>query len=108
MNDEWRLRIDLADEGQALPLVEHLDARELEHELSTAFADRVIVSRDGSRIFLYAGSRQQAAAASDLLAKLDEEHGWSADVELTRWHPDRKSTRLNSSHRLLSRMPSSA
>lgn len=88
MNDEWRLRIDLADEGQALPLVEHLDARELEHELSTAFADRVIVSRDGSRIFLYAGTRKQAAAASDLLAKLDEEHGWSADVELTRWHPE--------------------
>jgi hypothetical protein len=88
MNDEWRLRIDLHDEGHALPLVEHLGARELEHELSDAFADRVVVSRDGTRIFLYAGSRKQATAAGDLLARLDEEHGWSADSELTRWHPE--------------------
>jgi hypothetical protein len=88
MNDEWRLQIDLHDEGHALPLVERLDARELEHELSSAFADRVIVSRDGARLFLYAGTREQAEAARDLIAALDERHGWSADDELARWHPE--------------------
>ncbi|HEX3733762.1 MAG TPA: hypothetical protein VHU86_01285 [Solirubrobacterales bacterium] len=88
MNDEWRLQIDLRDESHALPLVEHLDARELEHDLSGAFHDLVIVSRDGARLFLYAGSRKQAEAARDLVADLDEKEGWSADVALARWHPE--------------------
>jgi hypothetical protein len=88
MNDEWRLQIDLQDESHALPLVEHLDARELEHELSGAFGDRVIVTRDGARIFLYAGTREQAEASRKLIETLDRQHGWRADDELTRWHPE--------------------
>jgi hypothetical protein len=88
VNDEWRLQIDLHDERHALPLVEHLDARELEHELSNAFHDRVIVSLDGARVFLYAGTREQAEAARDLIGNLAEQHGWAADRELRRWHPE--------------------
>jgi len=88
MNDEWRLQIDLHDEGHVLPLIEHLDAHELEHELSGAFHDRVIVSRDGGRVFLYAGSRQQAEAALKLLGTLAGQHGWTFESELKHWHPE--------------------
>jgi hypothetical protein len=87
MNDDWRLQVDLHDPKHAQPLLERLDARELQHELSGAFHDRIVVSRDDARIFLYAGSREQIEGARELLLKLAEQHGWSLDVELRRWHP---------------------
>jgi hypothetical protein len=88
MNDDWRLQIDAEDEGSGASLSERLDAEELEHELSAAFQDRLIVSRDGARLFVYAGTRQGAEQARDLIAKLAGEHGWKLDLSLTHWHPE--------------------
>jgi hypothetical protein len=88
MNDEWRLQIDVQDEGKAGSLTERLDAAELEHELSEAFHDKLIVSGDGARVFVYAGTRQQAELARDLIAKLAEAHSWAVATELTHWHPE--------------------
>jgi hypothetical protein len=87
MNDDWRLQVDLHEPGHAGPLEDLLGARELEHDLSNEFQDRVIVSRDGARVFLYAGSREQAERARELIVKLDEQEQWSADVDFKRWHP---------------------
>jgi hypothetical protein len=87
MNDEWRLQIDPRDPGHAHALTERLEARELEHDLSDAFHDRVIVSRDDDTVFLYAGTREQAESARQLLLSLAQQHGWELDLELTRWHP---------------------
>lgn len=87
MNDDWRLQVDLHDAKHAQPLIERLDARELQHDLSDAFHDRVIVTRDDARVFLYAGSREQAEGARELILTLAEQHGWTADAELRRWHP---------------------
>jgi len=88
MNDDWRLQIDAEDEGSGASLTERLDAAELEHELSAAFQDRLIVSRDGPRVFVYAGTREQAEQARDLIAKLAGEHDWKLDPTLTHWHPE--------------------
>lgn len=88
MNDEWRLQIDVRGERDAGSLTERLSAAELEHELSEAFHDRLIVSGDGPRVFVYAGTREQAERARDLIAKLAEAHGWELATELTHWHPD--------------------
>ena len=33
MNDDWRVRIDVQDDGLARTLTEQLDADELEHDL---------------------------------------------------------------------------
>jgi hypothetical protein len=93
VNDDWRLQVDLRDPSHFEPVVERLEARELEDDLSDAFHDRVIVSRNGSRIFLYAGSREQAERARALLVELDEKHGWSLDIDLKRWHPEAESWR---------------
>jgi hypothetical protein len=87
MNDEWRLQVDPHDPEHGGPLVERLEARELQHDLSDAFHDRVIVSRDGDRIFLYAGSREQADLARQFLQDLAKQHDWHLDLELRRWHP---------------------
>jgi len=87
MNDEWRLQIDVDDEGHLASLVERLDAQELEDALSDAFADRVILSREGGRIFAYTETREHAEAVRDRVAKLDEDNGWSVAMELRHWHP---------------------
>jgi hypothetical protein len=87
MDDEWRLQVDPHDPGHAQLLTERLEARELEHDLSDAFKDRVIVSRDGARVFIYTGSREQAERARALICTLAEQHGWSLDLDLRHWHP---------------------
>ena len=88
MNDEWRLQIDVQDESHVESLTERLDAAELEHELSDAFHDRVIVSRDGPTVFVYAGTREQAEKARDLIDRLARKHAWAVTTELRHWHPE--------------------
>lgn len=87
MNDEWRLQIDVQDDARATKIGEHLAARELEHDLSDAFEDRVIVSRDGARLFVYAGSREQVEAAGKLIGEVAGDEGWAIETRLRRWHP---------------------
>lgn len=87
MNDEWRLQVDPRHASFAQALTERLEAAELEHDLSLDFRERVIVSRDGDRIFLYAGSRQQIESAREHVLALAQKHGWKLDTELRRWHP---------------------
>ncbi len=87
MNDDWRLQVDPHDPSHAQAVTERLQARELEHDLSNAFHDRVIVSRDDKLVFLYAGSREQAESARELLLSLAQQHGWELDLELKHWHP---------------------
>ncbi|HET7416581.1 MAG TPA: SPOR domain-containing protein [Solirubrobacterales bacterium] len=87
MNDDWRLRIDFRDDGVADALQDRLDARDLEHDLSQAFHDRVIVSRGETTIFLYAGDREQAERARALVERYATENDEDLEVEFTRWHP---------------------
>jgi hypothetical protein len=87
MNDDWRLRIDLHEDGHAQALLDGLEAKELEHDLETSFHDRVIVSRDGPEVFCYAGTREQAEQASKLITSLAVDHGWHAHSVLMHWHP---------------------
>lgn len=87
MNDDWRLQIDLQEEAQAHALTERLDDHHLQHELSEEFHDRIIVTRDGARVFLYAGTREQAERARDILEAAARQHGWALEVDFRRWHP---------------------
>lgn len=87
MNDDWRLQIVLHDAGHALQLLEQLKSPKLQHDLSDAFEDRAIVSRDGGLVFVYAGSREQAEGARRLVLSLTEQHGWDVDADLKHWHP---------------------
>ncbi len=87
MNDDWRLQIDFRADGVADALHDRLDAKELEHDLSEAFHDRVIVSRNGTTIFLYAGDREQAERARELVLRLATADEEEVEVDFRRWHP---------------------
>ena len=88
MNDDWRLQIEVQEASQGAALTEQLAAAELEHELSLAFDDRLIVSREGTGVFVYAGERDAAERARDLIAGLVATNGWKVEVELRHWHPE--------------------
>ena len=87
MNDDWRLKIDPREEGHAGQLVDHLDSRGLEHDVRDAFHDRIIVSHEGSEVFLYAATREQLESAGELVNSLAKQHGWKLSTELRHWHP---------------------
>jgi hypothetical protein len=87
MNDEWRLEVDPHEQRHGHALIERLEARELEHDLSVDYRDRMIVSRDEGRVYLYAGSREQVEAARKLVLELAREHDWTVEAEIRRWHP---------------------
>ena len=87
MNDDWRVRVELHDHGFAHRLGEMLEAEELQHDLQRSFRDRVVVSVDGDEAFLYAADRAQAEAAQQLVERVAQEHGWTLETELRRWHP---------------------
>lgn len=87
MSDDWRLRVKLREHGHARKLLERLEASRLARELEVAFADRIVVSRDGAEVFCYAGARVPAEQAATAIQALASEHGWKIDCELARWHP---------------------
>ena len=87
MADDWRVTIDFDDEGDGMQFAEWLDALELEAEERDRFGDRVIVSRDGPRVFLYTDSEERARAVHQTATARIESEGQSALTALERWHP---------------------
>ena len=85
MSDDWRLRIDLRDDGAAFKLTELLEKSE--HDLEADFDDRVAVSRDGREVFCYTGTRALAERVEVLVRSLATENGWVIETDLKRWHP---------------------
>ncbi len=88
MAEDWRLHIDLHEEGIAHELGERLAARELEHELDDSFGGRLVVSRNGAEVFVYSDSPDQAERAQQLIISLSTKHEWQLDAQLERWHED--------------------
>ena len=88
MSDEWRVEVDLDDEEHGLKLGERLRSLDLDDEARKRLGDRVIVTRDGPRMFLYAATEEQAREAESVARDLVAAEGLSAETALTRWHPD--------------------
>ena len=89
--DEWRVELNLDDERHGLTLGERLRALHLDDEARARLGDRVIVTRDGARMFLYAGTEDQAREAERVARELVAAEGLSAEISLTRWHPDEEA-----------------
>jgi hypothetical protein len=93
MNDDWRIQVDFVEESFADSLHDRLDAEELKHDLSGAFHDRVVVTRDGTTVFLYAGDREQAEKAQALVEELTQKGEEEVKVTFARWHPEAEEWR---------------
>ena len=87
MSEDWRLRLEFEDAGQARELAERLEKFDSDHDLQDSFRDRVVVSRDDAEVFLYADTREQLEAAQRAVRSLATEHQWQPTTEVRRWHP---------------------
>ena len=80
-DDDWRIRIEVEEEGHASGLLERLggglgsEARELATDLA---ARRLVVSRDQETIFVYAASRAEAQSAQAVIEAELRAHGVEA------------------------------
>ncbi len=85
--DEWRVEIDLDDEEHGFGLGERLRAHDLDDEARQRLGGRVVITRDGPHIFLYAGSEAEAKEAERVARELVKADDVTAEIAVTRWHP---------------------
>jgi hypothetical protein len=87
MAEEWRAEIDLTEEGHGLSVGERLRSLDLDDEARERLGGDVIVTRDGSHLFLYAASQEGAREAARVVEELARAEGLDAKVSLTHWDP---------------------
>ncbi len=87
-NDERRVEVDLDDQEHGFTFAEQIRALDLDEEARKRLGGTVTVTRDGSRIFLYATSEDAAREAERVAVELLETEDVSGSVRVTRWHPD--------------------
>jgi hypothetical protein len=85
-SDEWRVEVELGEE-HGLSLGERLRSLDLDDEARERLGERVIVTRDGPHLFLYAPSREAADEAARVVRELVAGDELTAEVRVTRWHP---------------------
>lgn len=87
MEDEFRVEVELDDEQSGYSIREWLRALDLDDEARERLGRSVMVTRDGSRLFLYAANEAGAVEAERMTRLLVEENQLSAEIRVTRWHP---------------------
>ncbi len=85
MAEEWRVEIELNEEGHGLSLGERLRSLDLDDDARERLGGDVIVTRDGEKLFLYASSQDAAAEAARVAEELVEAEGIEGQVSVTHW-----------------------
>jgi hypothetical protein len=96
-DDEWRVEVDLDDEEHGLSLGERLRALDLDDDARKRLGDRVVVTRDGSRILLYARSENDAREAERVVRELTRQDRVTADFASRGGIRSRRSGRTSAS-----------
>jgi hypothetical protein len=87
MSDEWRVEVDLDDPEHGYTLGERLRSLQFDDEAKERLGGRVILTRDGPRVFAYAASEATAGEAESVLKELLDEHRLTGTTRITRYHP---------------------
>jgi len=87
VEDGFRVEVELDDEEHGYSIRERLRALDLDDRARERLGRGVMVTRDGTRLFLYAGSAARAQEAERIVRDLVESDELTADVRVTRWHP---------------------
>jgi hypothetical protein len=83
--DEFRVEIDLHDAVRGL--VDKLRTLDLDDEVCERLGGRVIVTRDGDKIYVYTGNAEAAREAERVVREVLAEEGLEAEVRRRRWNP---------------------
>jgi hypothetical protein len=87
VNDEFRVEVELDDDEHGYSLGERLRALDLDDDVRERLGRRVLVTRNGSRLFLYAANETQAREAAEVVRSLVEADELTSEIRVTRWHP---------------------
>jgi len=92
MSDDWRIRIELAEEQHAESLLDRLgldlgsdEAKRLARELE---GHRLAVSRDGGELFVYTSTQSEAEQAQRVVEAELADEGLEAEIEVAHWLGD--------------------
>jgi hypothetical protein len=83
--DEFRLEIDLHDALHGLG--DRLRAHDVDDDVQERLGDRVIVTRDGDRMYVYTQTAEAATAAERVVNQVLESDGLTAEIRRRRWNP---------------------
>jgi len=86
-DEDWRVEVELDDEHHGYSFVERLGGLDLDDEARARLGRRVIVTRDGSKLFLYTRTPEEANEAARVVRELAQADELTADIRTTRWHP---------------------
>ena len=90
-NDDWRVEVELDDEEHGYSLGERLRALDLDDNTRNRLGSRAIVTRDGSKLFVYTRTGTEASEAARVVRELLAADDLTADLRMTRWHPAEES-----------------
>src|SRR5215210_2648437 len=86
--DEYRLEIDLHDALHGL--TDRLRALDIDDEVAERLGGRVIVTRDGEKIYVYTSTADASAEAERVVGDVLSEDGLEAEVRRRRWNPEQR------------------
>jgi hypothetical protein len=86
-DEDFRVEVELDDEARGYSLRERLRALDLDDEARKRLGRKVVVTRDGSKLFLYAVDEAGIREAEKVIRGLVAEEQLTADFRVTRWHP---------------------
>ncbi len=92
--EDWRLQVEVDEEGAAAGLVERIEATRIEHALERSLENRIAVSREGHKVFCYMSSPAQADEVQRVISQIAADSDVEVRSELRRWHEVSESWEL--------------
>ena len=86
--DEFRLEIDL--HGALHGLGDRLRALDLDDDVEERLGDRVIVTRDGERMYVYTQTNEALREAERVVGEVLADDGLEAEIRRRRWNPSER------------------
>ena len=88
-SDEYRVEIDIHESVHGR-LSERLRSLDLDDEVAERLGDRVIVTRDGEKLYVYTQTADAAAEAERVVRDVLAEEDIEAELRRRRWNPDER------------------
>jgi hypothetical protein len=87
--DEYRVEVDIHESVHG-KLSERLRSLDLDDEVQERLGERVIVTRDGERLYVYAQSAEAAIEAERVVSDVLADEGIEGEVRRRRWNSEER------------------
>lgn len=88
-DDEYRVELDIHESVHGR-LSERLRSLDLDDEVAKRLGDRVIVTRDGEKLYVYTQTADSAVEAERVVGEVLAEEGIEGEMRRRRWNADER------------------